>query len=120
MKVYVIQKGQYSDCHIVGVALTSEAANKIAKAVSGPYSYDKAFVEEYDTERFSTGLFRYCVTYDGYDWEAEYDEYNCYINATTGKLYGDTFVIDARSPEEAIKIAQDMAAEAKAKEAGIC
>lgn len=48
MKVYVITKGIYSDYHICGVALDKERANRLALLFSS--KYEKAEVEEYDTE----------------------------------------------------------------------
>ena len=55
MKVYVVQRGEYSDRHIVGVALTEEKANELVRLFQDPeensYYYGKTLV---DTEVFDT------------------------------------------------------------------
>ena len=52
MKVYVIEKGCYSDRHVVGVTETEKEAKAICKVISGKYKYDKASYTEYDTKQF--------------------------------------------------------------------
>ena len=120
MKVYVIEKGCYSDRHIIGVVETEEEAKKICKAVSGHYKIDGASYTEYDTKQFTTSLLRYVVS-DWYGvWRAEYDDYDLRsMYKTNMKEYDGSYIIYASDPEQAIKIAQDMKAEEDAKEAGI-
>jgi hypothetical protein len=48
MKVYVITKGEYSDYHICAVTLDEKKAERLAKIHTD--SWDKADVEEWDTE----------------------------------------------------------------------
>jgi hypothetical protein len=48
MKVYVITKGEYSDYHICAVTLDEKEAEQLAKIHTD--SWDKADVEEWDTE----------------------------------------------------------------------
>lgn len=112
MKVYVIKKGIYSDRHVVGVVETEEEAKKICEVISSKkWSSDKATYEEYDTKQFQTNRIRFTVQcFDG-EWSVEYDDYDLYSNYTdNGLVYEDFWVIYANSPEQAIKIAQDMKA----------
>lgn len=54
MKVYVILKGEYSDRHIVGVAIDKEHRDAIMEACAARDKYDdEPYVEEYDTEYWS-------------------------------------------------------------------
>lgn len=54
MKVYVIMRGHYSDRHICGVAVDPVLAEEIRRCCSDPeYDYDKAEIEEYETDDWS-------------------------------------------------------------------
>jgi len=122
MKIYVIEKGCYSDRHIIAVVETKAEAEEICKAISGRYRYDKADYTEYDTKQFQTGLFRFEVKGSGYgnDWEADYDDYDFYSKIIENtRIYDGEYIIYARNKEEAVKIAQDMEAVYKAEKAGI-
>ncbi len=120
MKVYVIEKGSYSDRHVVGVTETEKEAKKICKAISGKYKYDKASYTEYDTKQFQINQLRFDVSYLYDEWKVEYDEYDIYADYKENcEYYEDSYIIYANSPDQAIKIAQDMRAEKLAKKAEI-
>lgn len=123
-KVYVIEQGEYSDRHVVGVTETEEEAKTICNAIDGDSCRNSGTsYTEYDTKRFSTKKIKYGVDFDeAFEWSAEciegdsfYDEYT--ENCHDGAWYD--YIIFANSKEQAIKIAQDMAAEEKAREAGL-
>ena len=119
MKVYVIEKGRYSDRHVIGVVESKEEAEQICKAVSGHYYGEDATYEEYDTTRFQNNRMRFIV-YDTDKWRVEYDDYNLYENyKENAEYYDGAYIIYANSPDVAIKIAQDMKAEKLAKEKGV-
>ena len=120
MKVYVIEKGSYSDRHVVGVTETEKEAKEICKAISGEYKYDEASYTEYDTKQFQINQIRFQVSYLYNKWKAEYDDYDLYEEYRENtEVYDDFYVIYTNSPDHAIKIAQDMRAEKLAKEKGI-
>lgn len=120
MKVYVIEKGCYSDRHVVTVVETQEEAEKLCENLGGDYA-DVSW-EEYDTKEFQTKQIAYAVQhyYDG-EWIAEYDEYYTHEseNKNNHKEYSCRYVIFANSPQQAIKIAQDMEAVNNAIEEGL-
>ena len=121
MIVYVIEKGYYSDRHIVGVVETEEEAMKICDVISCGWDGNTASYRSYDTKQFKTSRMRFTVMRDEYNnlWHAEYDEYlydNYHENA---EIYEDKWVIYADDSSQAIKIAQDMYYEKEAKEEGI-
>lgn len=118
MKVYVMQRGQYSDRHIVGVVDDEEKAKTICSMLD-------AFYSEWDTNQFDvSNCLRFTVhnpdtSYTG-DWMAELDDYDIYDEYKENGVYYDGFyVIYANSPDEAIRIAQDMEAQIKAERAGL-
>ena len=118
MKVYVIQKGQYSDRTIVGVTETEEEAKEVVHAID-----DDAWITEYDTKQFKTHLIRFVVEertwYDG-NWYAEYDQYDLYKEYKESCCaYDNTYVVYAESKDTAIKIAQDIRAQYLAEKEGI-
>ena len=116
MKVYVIEKGSYSDRHVVGVTETKKEAEEVCKAISGKYKYEKASYTEYDTKQFQINQIRFQVSYLCNEWEAEYDDYDFYEEYKENtEVYEDFYIIYANSPAKAIKIAQDMRAEKLAK-----
>lgn len=121
MKVYVIEKGIYSDRHIIGIVETEAEAKNVIKAIKcGSYDDDSISYDEYDTHQFIDKRFRYNVTdYNG-EWEAEYDEYDLWNNYKENTCeYSGSYIIYANSPSQAIKIAQDMRAEELARKEGI-
>jgi hypothetical protein len=122
MKVYVIEKGIYSDRHIIGVVESEEEAKNIVEAIKcGDYKDDSISYEEYDTRQFSDKRLRYTVSrYSHGDWQAEYDDYDLYKEFKENAcVYSDYYVIYANSPNQAIKIAQDMRAEELAHKNGL-
>ena len=121
MKVYVIEKGVYSDRHVVAVVETEEEAKIICNGIS-PYPEEVKYTE-YDTRQFTTNRLRFHV-YEWYngsnEWEAEYDDYDLFaMYKDNSEEYNGSYVIYANSPQQAIKIAQDMKAEKLAKEKGV-
>ena len=120
MKVYVIEKGMYSDRHIIGVVETEEEAKKICNVISTNQEEDWVEYTEYDTYQFSTIRLRYHVSEFCGEWNAEYDDYGLYgMYRDNEEQYEGSYVIYANSPQQAIKIAQDMRAEKLAKEKGV-
>lgn len=119
MKIWVIQKGEYSDRHIIGVTETEDLAKKIVEATSD--NYNKSFYREFDTDQFKDARHRYIVSNWTDEWKAEYDDYDIYeYYGNDNKMLSEfEYVIFAENQEQAIKIAQDMLAENKAKKAGI-
>ena len=118
MKVYVIEKGWYSDRHIIGVVETEEEAKKICDVYSD--DDDDATYEEYDTKRFTDNRIRFVVTTDGKEWAVRTDDYDLWSSyKENGKVYDGEYVIYAYSKEQAVKIVQDMKAVEKAREKGI-
>lgn len=119
MKVYVIEKGEYSDRFIVGVTDNPIRAEEIKKAVSVGWR-GEASITEYDTEQFSDNRFRYRVEEEFGEWTASYDDYDmCDNYPESCHAWGDTYITYASSPEQAIKIAQDIKAQMKAEEEGV-
>lgn len=122
MKVYAIEKGWYSDKHIIGIVETEDEAKSIVDAIKGgSYDSDSVRYSEYDTKQFQKNRMRFTVDHE-YDnsWHAEYDEYdwnNEYKDNT--KAYEGHYVIYADTPGQAIKIAQDMYWEEKARREGL-
>ena len=119
MKVYVIEKGWYSDRHIIGVVETEEEAKRVVEAIkNGDDYYDNhTTYVEYDTHQFKT-LLQFKVEYLCGDWYVEfYDLENLYDKST--EIYEDNWIILAKDSKQAVKIAQDMRAERLARNKGI-
>ena len=121
MKVYVILKGQYSDTHILGVTKSKDEAEEICSAINRADGWrPDARFEEYDTDQFQINMMRFEVHCDYGEWKAKYDEYDLYDKYTeNGKAYDGVYIVYAKSPETAIKIAQDMVAEELAEKKGV-
>lgn len=121
MKVYVIEKGQYSDRHIIAVSDSPEKAEEIRAAVSGKYRGEEATITEYDTNQFANSVFRYEVIEDYNDiWRVKYDDWNLnWQYPESCHAYADTYIVYAKNPDQAIKIAQDIKAQRKAEEEGV-
>lgn len=123
MEVYVVEKGCYSDRRVEAVVETEEEAKELCRFFGS--RYDDVSYTKFDTKSFqTTKKFAFEVNlgsanegptaeYEGtgyYDWlKGE----NTYIGA-----FPD-WIIFARDPEQAIKIAQDLEAERLAKERGL-
>lgn len=131
MKVYVVQRGEYSDRHIVGVALTEEKANELVRLFQDPGDYGKTLV---DTEVFDTEDNDYKLSLDAQGLKpygvSEYHHQisSCYALSNDWRWYtfwnsvdiGEVFepyenecrvVVYARDKDHAIKIASDKFAE---------
>ena len=113
MKVYVIQKGCYSDRHIIGIVETMDEAIGVKKAIlKSPYD-DDITIEEYDTEQFQTNRMRFLAEYyTNGSWNIEYDDHNIWENfVENSEIWDNAFIIYANSNNQALKIAQDMHAQ---------
>ena len=131
MTVYVITKGDYSDYHIAGVALTKERAEEICKLKSD--WCDQAQIEEFDTEeiqardykqmwkcsRYENGIWTVIPYFDTIDridsatfgmGKYDYQTRKCDIDYELFFAY-----IAAPDEEHALKKAQDMYAKRKAE-----
>lgn len=115
MKVYVIEKGLYSDRHIIAVVETEEEAEKISQVLDADYS-------EWDTKQLNCNRLKFIVTnlYDD-SWDVEYHEYEDWFpDITETQIISDgLYCVFANSQDQARKIAQDMKAEELARKAGI-
>lgn len=127
MKVYVIEQGEYSDRHVVGVVENEEDAKRICEAIGRKWhgKTDTGYLE-FDTEQFTVNkqlrFIVYC--YDSWreknHWVAEYDTYDFYKQyPETTMDYEGHYIVYAKDSDHAIKIAQDMDAEYRAKKEGI-
>lgn len=117
MKVYVIEKGYYSDRYIIGVTDSEETAKIIQKQYDENNDTDYT---EYDTDRFKViKPMGYSVYYNTKTsvWDGYPNSYNAH-NYTQSKYLGEetnlsnhtteNYAILANSLDQAIKIAQDM------------
>lgn len=123
MLVYVIETGQYSDRHVVGVTDNEEKAKQVCDAINdGRIIFrNSATYTAYDTDQFQMQKLRYTVDFNVNDSPVcEFDDwlYDQYTENTL--VCPGFFVIYADTPEQAIKIACDMRAEAKAERNGLC
>lgn len=118
MKVYVIEKGQYSDRHVIGVVEDKDKAKKICDVLDANFS-------EWDTNQFDVPNYAVFEVHDPKfswtnEWVAYYDEWGFYDNFENDEEdFEGHYVIHANSPEQAIKIAQDIKAKNKAVKEGI-
>ena len=127
MKVYVIERGAYSDRHIIGVVETEEEAIKICEIVNKAYSHiltrDQARYTEYDTKQFNAGTrFRYFAYYNSNGvYALGIDDYNLFekYKETCKIMDQSTYVIYAENKDQAWKIARDMKAADDAMKAKI-
>lgn len=123
---YAVTAGDYSDYRIIAITDNKERAENIKKLYSGKYS-EPMLEEFFDSESKDEGL--YYITYraDGsYDaFLQDFDVTNLsdinIINENT--FYDDgwkySVFVMAKDKSHAIKIAQDLWAEHKAKKEGI-
>lgn len=123
MKVYVVQKGFYSDRHVVAVTLDSDKADQFAELYAR--GHDDTEIEVYDTDDYDTqlalsqqNLKPYYIWYykdmstkiSAVDWEMV-DLDNLPILENHGHCYIAKML--ARDEEHAKKIANDIVAEYK-------
>ena len=120
MDVYVIEKGCYSDRHVVGVTETQEEAERICKILNKTTYETDANWEKYDTHQFITKPMRFLVLNDFGEWKVDSDDFDLYKNYTeNSEIYEGYYVIYAWEPDVAIKIAQDLEARIKAEKSWI-
>ena len=135
MKIYVITQGEYSDYHIVGVAIDEEKAKRIAEVNSD--SWDEATINEYDTDSFDeviengrmyhvtkhdTGKIRASIMEKWQLTDLEEDEIGKVSRdrgtSWSGRSYNDLHTyIRAKNVDHAIKIASEKFAEYEYREA---
>ena len=124
MVIYVIETGQYSDRHVVGVTDNEDKAKEICKAINDSRLIfnNSTTYTPYDTDQFQTQKLRYTVDFNVDDSPVcEYDDYGVYDFYYENIMeYPGFFIIYADTPEQAIKIACDMRAEAEAERNGLC
>ncbi len=118
MIVYVVEKGEYSSRHIVGVTLNPETAARLEKLADS--EYERAFTTEYETDVYDDKRQKFIVEDIDGEWDAELDTRGRfgYIKENT-TLWGE-YMVFAESKEQAIKIAQDMKAQKLAEKNGVC
>lgn len=123
MKIYVIQIGEYSEKRVVCVADSEDNAKKICEMIknrtSGCY-HDSIWYDVFDTNQFQINGFRFYVKFYCGEWSVELD---CDPlpdeTEESYELYENNYVVYAQTPEQAIKIAQDMRARIEAEKEGI-
>lgn len=124
MIIYVIEQGRYSDRHVVGLVETEEEAKRLCDSLNKCACIYKnsATYTAYDTKQFQTKKMRYTVTFLYEDEPlVEYDDYGFYDTYDHSVMvHSGFFVIYADTPEQALKIAYDMRAEAEAERNGLC
>ena len=110
MKVYVIEKGCYSDRYVVGVVETKQEAEKVVEILEKSRCEDVGY-SIFDTKQFQTDRLHFLVSYTFDEWIVTYEDYLYGEYTENTEVYEDCWVIYAPNPEKAIKIAQDMRAE---------
>ena len=106
MKVYVIEKGSYSERHVIGVVKTLKEAEDLIKFFEKENDY--VTFEEFDTDQFKQKL-RFIVERPFDNWIATFDDYNSYNRyKNNSEVYPGCYVVYSDSYENAIKIAQNM------------
>lgn len=129
MKVYLIEAGQYSDTHVVGVATTKENAEAIKRTHDRVESFYHAYITEYETDTYiplveGKSVFRASLsTVDG-TFEVDnapfaYDVGDSDIGVVREGMRSLVVEVVAIDKEHAAKIAQDLFAEYKAKKEGV-
>ena len=138
MKVYIIQKGEYSGRHICAVSDSYEKALEIAKLFreydddGKEFIYDRPTIEEWDTETFIPLTQNYklfcCIDRDNNESVeiseedvsySFYEEIGIIIKKSSCGHYYYIAYIMAENQDIARKIFLDKLAEFKAKEQGI-
>lgn len=129
MKVYLIEAGQYSDTHVVGVATTKENAEAIKRTHDRVEPFYHAYITEYETDTYiplveGKSVFRASLsTVDG-TFEVDkapfaYDVGDSDIGVVREGMRSLVVEVVAIDKEHAAKIAQDLFAEYKAKKEGV-
>ena len=123
MKVYVIERGWYSDKYIAGVVETEEEAKQICDVINSSDTeyYNDARYEEFDTEQFVTRKIRWIVEENYINKWSAYSENDYFGDEAIENYenYEGNYIVFADSKEVAIKIAQDLKAEKLAEKSGV-
>ena len=124
MKIYVIERGEYSSKYVYGVVASKEEAERVCQNInSGSFAYhNDARYEEFDTDQFVTKGLKWVVEYEYYEeWTARCeDTYDFYEDQTENcELYDGCYIVFADNKDQAIKIAQDIRAEKIAEREGV-
>ncbi len=101
MKVYVVERGEYSDREVVAVRTEKKRANILAK-------YYKGYVEEFDTEdlaEFEDKKLLYCVQFDRLRVREIRQEDPNWCNEDYS--FEGTIFVRAKTEQEAIKLATE-------------
>lgn len=123
---YAVTDGDYSDYHIIAITDNKERAENIKKLYSGKYS--EPMVEEFfDGEAKNEALYDVLYNTDGsynVTLQTFNKEYSSDINIIRESVPHNHWwkyqvLVIAKSKDQAIKIAQDLWAEYKAKKEGI-
>lgn len=120
--VYVIEKGCYSDRHIVAVTADRQRADNLARLFSD--DYDSCSVEEYELDEAKTESALYTVRFmeDGtiavnrgeYEWHEHGDVADYPLDDSVMRVW-----VRASDEEHAKKAAQDRRAAYLAQKAGV-
>lgn len=123
---YAVTDGDYSDYHIIAITDNKERAENIKKLYSGKYS--EPMIEEFfDGEAKNEALYdvlyntdgSYNVTLQTFDKEYSSDINIIRENVPNNHWWKYSVLVMAKDENHAIKIAQDLWAEYKAKKEGI-
>lgn len=123
---YAVTDGDYSDYHIIAITDNKERAENIKKLYSGKYS--EPMIEEFfDSESKDEGIYYIIYRADGsYDaFLQDFDVTNLSdINIINENTFYDNWwkysvLVMAKDENHAIKIAQDLWTEYRAKKEGI-
>lgn len=123
---YAVTDGDYSDCHIIAITDNKERAENIKKLYATNWS-EPTIEEFFDGKAKDEAL--YSVRYDkdgNYDVSLrDFDSDNSFnINIINESIFHDDWwkyrvFVMAKSKDQAIKIAQDLWTEYKAKKEGV-
>lgn len=123
---YAVTDGDYSDYHIIAITDNKERAENIKKLYSSKYS--EPMIEEFfDGEAKNEALYdvlyntdgSYNVTLQTFDKEYSSDINIIRENVPNNHWWKYQVLVMAKSKDQAIKIAQDLWAEYKAKKEGV-
>lgn len=136
MKVYVITMGEYSDKYNYGVTFDKEKAERYVKRFNANNKWQSACVEEHELDAWDDDRLTFYVvlkkdeiTAETTDIEDDLYELKPYkeffrtgpnIMDYVERQTGFFIYVKAKDIEHAVKIACDLVAEYKAREAGIC
>lgn len=118
MKIYAIQKGTYSDKHIIACTLDYEKAKKIKQIHE---KTDSCVILEFeDSEEIVLPMFEVTL-FDGVGRieDVYYADYQEYEEFDFDDIYAPYAYVRAENKETALKIVQDKYAEWKAKNENI-